>query len=135
MIQAEVPFETSTDETETVRVLLSGLINHSTYGTAAEHMFPTNLPETVEKVRERIENHTLMMAQKTSETRYRGMAAASPNGRLADDLYQSINKILYHRLNSRDANTNQNHNYNKRNMRGRTGYDKRVKDKSPDQHR
>lgn len=62
-------------------------------------MFSTNLPDTVEQAREFLENHSLMMAQKSSETRHRGMSAPSQPGRLPDEIYNSINEFLDRRLN------------------------------------
>lgn len=134
IIQAEVPLVTAIDETETFRLLLLRIINHSTYGTAAEHMFPTNLPETVEKARGRLETRTLLVTKKTSETLYRGLPGPNPNGLLPDNLYQSISNILYHGRNRLDANTKQSHNDKKHNMRRGTGRTIRGKGKRPDQH-
>lgn len=134
MIQAQVSLVTAHDETETISLFLLDLINHLTYGTAEEHMLSTDLPETVEKAPEYLQNHTSMMALKTSETPYCGMPAPSPKVCLPEDIYQWINNILYQRLKRRDANTNQIHNDNKRNMQRGTGRARRGKGKSPNQH-
>lgn len=74
MIQAEFPLITNSSEKENVQFLL-GLINHATYGTTAERMLSTDLTDTVEQAHESLENHSLMVAQNSSESCYHGMPA------------------------------------------------------------
>lgn len=67
-------------------VIILGLINHYMYGMAADRMFSTELQKTVDQAHERLENNSIMMAQKTTKKRYRGTPATAQPRRLQGSL-------------------------------------------------
>lgn len=129
MIKAKDPLVMDNSEKETVRLILLGLINYFTYGMAAERMFSTEISETVEQVRESLKPHSIILAQKSTETRYRGMPPPTQPVRLPEDLYNSINKLLVRLLRKLDTTKNGPKKDVKRNGRSGAGRAKRVKAK------
>lgn len=96
MIQCCVPNVTESDESQTVRMILMGLINHPTYGPSATNMFSTDLPNTIGNAKKRLESHAIMLSEIPNDSRNKGMQAPSKNAndRIPEDIYNAMNRLL-----------------------------------------
>lgn len=96
-------------------------------------MFSMDIPTTVEQARERLENYSLVVAQKATETRCCGMQEPTQPGRLHDDLYNSIKQLLDRRLGNLYLAPKAPKDYRKRPCRRECARAKRSKGKPPNQ--